>query len=200
MSGRLRRQRPVSGYIVVGIVRLARGRADGLLQFGATREAFLASLAPLIAFPLVGGVLMMLGGGGLDALADLLATLCALLAPPVLSFEVARWWGREDAWLRFATAFNWCQWIIPILLSLLLLVFGSLTMAGLPPDTARGCVLFGLVGYGLWLHCFLARHGLRLTWLRAGLMVVCVNLATVLLVAGPRVLVLYTQGTGLHGK
>ena len=85
-----------------------------LLQFGATREAFLASLAPLIAFPLVGGVLMLLGGGGLAALSDLLATLCALLAPPVLSFEVARLWGRQDAWLRFATAFNWCQWAIPV--------------------------------------------------------------------------------------
>lgn len=200
MSGRPRRQRPASGNIVVGIVRLARGRADGLLQFSATREAFLASLAPLIAFPLVGGILMMLGGGGLDALADLLATLCALLAPPVLSFEVARWWGREDAWLRFATAFNWCQWIIPILLSLLLLIFGTLTMVGLPADIARAGVLLGLVGYGLWLHCFLARHGLGLSWPRAGLMVVGVNLATVLLVAGPRVLALYAQGTGLHGK
>jgi hypothetical protein len=200
MSGRARGQRPSPGNIVVGIVRLARGRADGLLQFGSTREAFLASLAPLIAFPLVGGILMMLGGGGLDALGDLLATLCALLAPPVLSFEVARWWGREDAWLRFATAFNWCQWIIPILLSLLLLIFGTLTMLGLPADIARGGVLLGLVGYGLWLHCFLARHGLGLSWPRAGLMVVGVNLATVLLVAGPRVLALYTQGAGLHGK
>ena len=89
MSGHTRGQRPRGlASIVVGIVRLARGRADGLRQFGATREAFLASLAPLIAFPLVGGVLMLLGGGGLDALGDLLATLCALLAPPVLSFEV----------------------------------------------------------------------------------------------------------------
>lgn len=200
MSGRVRGKRPAPGNVIVGIARLARGRADGILQFGSTREAFLASLAPLIAFPLVGGVLMMLGGGGLDALTDLLATLCALLAPPVLSFEVARWWGREEAWLRFATAFNWCQWIIPILLSLLLLVFGTLTMAGLPPDIARGGVLLGLVGYGLWLHCFLAHHGLGLSWLRAGLMVVGVNLATVLLVAGPRVLALYTQGMGLPDK
>ncbi len=200
MSGRVRGSRPTPGNVVVGIIRLARGRADGLLQFGETREAFLASLAPLIAFPLVGGVLMMLGGGGLDALADLLATLCALLAPPVLSFEVARWWGRESAWLRFATAFNWCQWIIPILLSLLLLLFGMLTMAGLPTSAARAGVLLGLVGYGLWLHCFLAKHGLGLSWLRAGLMVVGVNLATVLLVAGPRVLLLATQGFGMQSK
>ena len=67
MSGPARGQRPRPGSIVLGIARLARGRADGLRQFGATREAFLASLAPLVAFPLVGGVLMLLGGGGLDA-------------------------------------------------------------------------------------------------------------------------------------
>src|SRR5579859_1890607 len=141
--------------VVLGILLLARGRKEGLLQFGATREAFLASLAPLIAFPLVGGGLMILGGGGLDALSDLLATLCALLAPPVLSFEVARFWGRQDLWLRFATAFNWCQWVIPITFSVLLLVFGLLSAAGLPPNVARAGVLLGVVSYGLWLHCFI---------------------------------------------
>jgi hypothetical protein len=56
------------------------------------------------------------------------------------------------------------------------------------------------VGYGLWLHCFLARHGLGLSWSQAGLMVVGVNLATVLLVAGPRMLALYVKGAGLQGK
>lgn len=191
MSGR----RAATGSILLGVARLARGRPEGMAQFSGTRDGFLASLAPLIAFPLVGGVLMLLGGGGLDALADLLATLCALLAPPVLSFEVARLWHREDAWLRFATAFNWCQWVIPIVGGALLLVFGVLTVAGLPPALARDGIVFGIVAYGLWLHCFLARHALALSWPRAGLMVLGVNLATVLLVAGPRVLML-----GWHGK
>ena len=94
MSGRARGQLPRFGNIVVGIMRLARGRADGLLHFGATREAFLVSLAPLVALPLA---LKLLGGGGGNSLSYLLATLCALLAPPVLSFEVARLWGREAA-------------------------------------------------------------------------------------------------------
>lgn len=191
MSGR----RAAPGNVLVGIVRVARGRPDGLAQFSATRDAFLASLAPLIAFPLVGGLLMLLGGGGLDALTDLLATLCALLAPPVLSFEVARLWHREDAWLRFATALNWCQWVIPIVGSLFLLVFGLLSTAGLPAAIARDGIVLGVVGYGLWLHCFLARHALDLSWPRAGLMVLGVNLATLLLVVGPRVLVF-----GWHGK
>src|ERR1700722_11858029 len=164
MSGQLRQRRPTPANVLVGIFRVARGRADGMAQFGGTPEAFLASLAPLIAFPLVGGALMIIGGGGLEALTDLLATLCALLAPPVLSFQVAHWWGREPEWLRFATAFNWCQWIIPLLFCLLVLVFGSLAMAGLPAVLARNGLLLCLVVYGLWLHCFLARHGLGLSW------------------------------------
>jgi hypothetical protein len=185
MSGRASAPRPSPGSIVLGVMRLARGRADGFRQFGATREAFLASLAPLIAFPLVGGILMLLGGGGLGALADLLATICALVAPPVLSFEIARLWGREAAWLRFATAFNWCQWAIPVLGSVLLLLLGMLITVGLPRQLARILVVFGLVAYGLWLHWFLARHGLGLSRLRAALLVVGVNVATVIIVLGP---------------
>jgi hypothetical protein len=181
-------------------MRLARGRVDGLERFGATREAFLASLAPLVAFPLVGGVLMLLGGGGLTALSDLLATLCALVAPPVLSYEVARLWGREAAWPRYATAFNWCQWVIPVIGSLLLVMGGILAGLGLPRASASAGVVFGLVGYGLWLHWFLARHGLGLSGLRAVVMVLGVNLATVALVLGPRVLAIALGDAGLGGK
>lgn len=188
MSGRASAPRPSPGSIVLGVMRLARGRADGFRQFGATREAFLASLAPLVAFPLVGGVLMLIGGGGLAALSDLLATICALVAPPVLSFEIARLWGREAAWLRFATAFNWCQWAIPVLGSVLLLLLGMLITVGLPRQLARILVVFGLVAYGLWLHWFLARHGLGLSRLRAALLVMGVNMATVIIVLGPSLL------------
>jgi hypothetical protein len=195
MSGRQRGPRPRPGSIVIGIVRLARGRADGMQQFGATRDAFLASLAPLVAFPLVGGALMLLAGGGLTALSDLLATLCALIAPLVLSFEVARLWRRQQFWLRFATAFNWCQWVIPVVGSMLLLAFAVLAALGLPRAMARGGVVLALVTYGLWLHWFLARHGLGLSRLRALLMVLAVNFATVLLVVGPRVVTLGMAGT-----
>jgi hypothetical protein len=193
MSGRQLGPRPRPGSIVLGIVRLARGRADGMQQFGGTRDAFLASLAPLIAFPLVGGVLMLLGGGGLTAVSDLLATVCALIAPLVLSFEAARLWQRQQFWLRFATAFNWCQWVIPVVGSVLLLVFAILAALGLPRPLARGGVVLALLFYALWLHWFLARHGLGLSPVRALLMVFAVNLATVLLVVGPRMV---TLGTG----
>ena len=53
---------PRAKNILFGIVRVATGRADGIAQFGDTKEAFLTSLAPLLAFPLV-GTLLMLGAG-----------------------------------------------------------------------------------------------------------------------------------------
>jgi hypothetical protein len=200
MSGRARGPGASPGSIVLGVARLARGRADGLSQFGATRESFLASLAPLVAFPLVGGMLMLLGGGGIGALLDLAATLCALVAPPVLSFELARWWQREAAWLRFATAFNWCQWAIPVLGSLLLLIAGLLASIGLPRHAAGGIALLGLVSYVLWLHWFLARHGLGVSRLRAAVLVLGVNLGTVIIVVGPRILALASRGAPLGGE
>jgi len=174
--------------ILLGVVRLATGRADGLAQFGNSTQAFLTSLAPLIAFPLVGTALLIANGGGLPALSDLLATLCALLAPPVLSWWLARLWRREALWLRFATAFNWCQWAIPVVASILLVVLGLLMAVGLPNRAAGMVAVLGLVSYGLWLHWFLARRGLQLSTARAVLFVLCVNLATAALVVGPRVL------------
>ena len=185
MSDRTRRQRP--RFILLGIAQLARGKADGLTQFGATRESFLASLAPLVAFPLVGSMLMLLDGGGLGSVSDLLMSLTALLAPPVLSFEVARLWGKEASWLHFATAFNWCQWAIPVLGSLLLMVLGALMTLGLPAQAARLIAVILLAGYALWLHWFIARHGLGLSAVRAAILVLVVNFATVALVVSPRV-------------
>jgi hypothetical protein len=177
--------------ILLGVVRLATGRADGLAHFGNTTQAFLTSLAPLIAFPLVGSALLIINGGGLPALSDLLATLCALLAPPVLSWWFARRWQREALWLRFATAFNWCQWAIPVMASALLVVLGVFMAIGLPNRVAGVVAVIGLVSYGLWLHWFLARRGLGLPATRAALFVVCVNLGTAALIVGPRVLMAF---------
>jgi hypothetical protein len=194
MSGHVRRAPPRTRRILLGIFRVATGRADGLAQFGDTPEAFLGSLAPLVAFPLVGALLMLGEGQGLAALIDLLATLCALLAPAVLSYEVARRWGRATRWTRFAVAFNWCQWAIPVLAVILVVLAGILLTLGVPSNAGLVLVVAGLAGYGLWLHWFLARHGLGLGAARAVLLVVIVNLGTILLVLGPRVLLLMFGG------
>ncbi len=199
MSGTVSQAPPRAKNILLGVIRVATGRADGIAQFGDTKEAFLASLAPLLAFPLVGALMMAAQGEGLAALSDLLATFCALLAPAVLSYEAARYWGRAAAWTRFAVAFNWCQWAIPVLAVLLAVLAGMLLALGAPSQAGVMVVVAGLAGYGLWLHWFLARHGLGLSAGRAALLVVGVNLATVLLVLGPSLVVLALGGSAAEG-
>jgi uncharacterized membrane protein YphA (DoxX/SURF4 family) len=186
MSGRMSgRQQP---NLLLGVLRLARFDAAGLAEFGETTQAFLASLAPLIAFPLVGAGLMLLRGGGLDAVAGFLATLCALLTPPVLSQLLALLWRREPEWLRYATAFNWCQWVIPVAAAVVLLLGALLVAMGLPHRVGALVVVLGLLSYGLALHWFIARNGLRLSAVRATILVVVVNFGTALLVLAPGLL------------
>ncbi len=181
-GGRPRREPP---NVLLGILRLARFDARGLTQFGSTPEGFLASLAPLIAFPLVGAVLLLGRGDPLDALAEFLATICTLLAPPVLSHLFAVAWNREGEWLRYATAFNWCQWAIPMAAAVMLLLAAMLIGAGLPNREAAVIALGGLAVYALALHWFIARKGLQLSILRATLLVLGVNIGTGVLVLLP---------------
>ncbi len=183
--GRERRGEPIRNALI-GIALVARGRRDGLLQFSATKEAFLASLAPLVAFPLVGSALMLLAGARWDAVEDFLATLCAVLAPPVLSQALAWAWGREAAWLHYATAFNWCQWAVPAMAALLLLILGLMLNAGLSQAAAAFAFVLCLAAYALWLHWFVTRYGLGLGPWRAALLVILVNAGTALLALGPQ--------------
>jgi hypothetical protein len=159
-----------------------------MLRFGTTTQSFLASLAPLIAFPLVGAALVLVREGALPAFSLLCLTLIAQLAPPVLSHALAQYWGREREWLHYATAYNWCYWAIPVVATVLMTLFGTGMRAGLSPEAAIQGFFVTLAAYSLWLHWFLARHGLALTRWRAALLVVLVNGGTLALVFGPGLL------------
>ena len=172
----------------MGLWRIARGQRDGIACFGGDPQSFLASLAPLIAFPLVGAGVGLFTEGPGRALTDLAMTLCALLTPAVISFELAKIWKRSEAWARFATAFNWCEWILPILACLIIVPLSVAITLGLSEDLASLTLLGCLAGYGLWLHWFLARNALSLSRLRATVLVVLVNVGTVTAVMGPRLL------------
>ena len=172
--------------VIRGVYRLARFRREGFAEFGDTRQAFLNSLAPLIAFPLVGGVLMLLSGGGLGVLVEMLATMVALLGPAVISAALAARWQRAELWMRYAVAFNWSQWAVPVVAVGLLIGAGVLRRAGLGEQEAAIAALFAIAAYGMSLHWFLARHGLQLRPGRAVLLVVAINFGTVVLVLAPR--------------
>jgi hypothetical protein len=181
-------RRPPGG-ILTGMFRIARGRADGLACFGGSAQSYLSSLAPLIAFPLVGATLAMFTEGPRLALTDLAMTLCAILTPAVLSYELARLWKREGAWFRFATAFNWCEWTLPIVACVLMVPLSMAIGIGLDETSASLLLVSILALYGLWMHWFLARKALDLSALRAVVLVLVVNLGTVTAVMGPRLLV-----------
>ena len=66
-----------------------------MARFGGTTQSFLSSLAPLLAFPIAGALILLLRDGLLPAFDLLAVTLVAQLAPPVLSHFVAVRWGRE---------------------------------------------------------------------------------------------------------
>jgi hypothetical protein len=169
-----------------GVVLLCRGRVEGFDEIGGGVQDFLSSLAPMIAFPLVGSLLMLSRGLPRDAATDFLATLCAVLAPPVISHTLASYWRREAMWAHFATAFNWCQWMLPLIAAVLLLIGAALLHAGAPIAVLGLIGLLLLAGYALWLHWFLARHGLGLPPGRSAVLVIVVNLGTMILAVGPQ--------------
>jgi hypothetical protein len=177
---------PPFSKVLLGIFLVARGRSEGLLQFGDTPQAVLAALTPLAAFLLV-GVLLAAVGGNREAVTDVAGVSVGLLGPLVLSFEVARYWNRAAQWRRFATAFCWCQWAAPMVLAVVLVVMAILMAIGFSGDAAAGTGVAFLFGYGLWLNWFLARHALDLTRWRAAAMVVIVNVLTIILIVGPQV-------------
>jgi hypothetical protein len=174
--------------IYKGVFLLATGHSEGLDYFGGSPARFLASLASLALWPAIGVAALAAGGGGPDMTSDVMASVCAVLAPPVITFELARRWDRAAQWARFATGFNWCQWALPVVGFLLISIISVLGRSGLPGDAAFALLICAFSAYGLWLHWFIAWRGLVVSRLRAALLVVAVNAVTVALVLLPRLL------------
>ncbi|HKM64074.1 MAG TPA: hypothetical protein VJY39_16455 [Acidisphaera sp.] len=183
---------PPAVRILRAMALCARGRAEGIAMFGDTPAAFLASLAPLIAFPLVATLTSITAhGGGAQSLSDLVVFLQAfdaLLALPVVSHALARWWGREEAWLRYATAANWCHWLLEVAFMVAIFAAAVLAAFGLPGNLLLGPFLLAAAAYSLWLQFFLARRGLGLRRGRAWLLVIVGNVIAAMLIAGPALL------------
>lgn len=181
MSGSGGNGEPSLGTIFQGVVGIVRGDRGALRHFGRTERSFLISLAPIAAFVVIGSQTSLVGGHVTRALTELLASTCALLMPAVVSQWFAERWGLTDRWLRFATAFNWCQFALMVCVLLAVTVGGILLGHGIGVMVA-----FCLGLYALWLHWFLVRHGLGVSSGRAAGVVVCVHIATTLVILIPR--------------
>lgn len=165
--------------ILPGIGKLACGNAKGIDEFSASTESFTASLAPLIAFPLVGAVVTGLAGNWKLAVIGFLSRLCAVLVLPVITYEFSRLFDRQGQWLRTATALNWCFWLV-LPAVLVAAVLGSVAVKfGLSLPVIEVGVL-GLVGlYLLWNRWFVLKSGLKISGWRAFLIL----LASVIITA-----------------
>ena len=171
--------------ILRGIVRLARGQGAGIAEFPATNAGFLNSLTPLIGFAIVGALGLSAQGGSGIALSVLLFSAVGLLTPPVLSHALARRWGREEDWLRYATASNWVQCVLPLMGVPMLLAIAIMTALGIPPEIAVAAGLTGLFAYTLFLGWVVARHGLDLSAGRAARFVAIVTAGTYVVASIP---------------
>jgi hypothetical protein len=165
-----------------GMLLIARGRPEGLNCFRDTPRAFLYSLTPGLGILAGAAAQALAEGAGMRALAEIPGTLCVLLAPSVLSYELARLWGREAFWYRYIVAFNWCQWLLPAIGLLLVIGLTLARLAGLVGAGGIRVLIVGLAIYALWLNWFLARHGLALSAGRAVWLVIGVNLGTLAIV------------------
>jgi len=174
--------------ILRGVGLIARGRATGLNCFRDTPRAFLHSLLPGLGVLVAAVVQGLAEGSGGQAVSEIPGTLCILLAPSVLSYELARFWGREAFWNRYIVAFNWCQWLLPVIAFVLIVALSVARAAGINGQGALRILLLFLAGYALWLNWFLARNGLALSAWRAVGLVIAVNLGTIVIVFGPTLL------------
>jgi hypothetical protein len=167
-----------SGY---GLLLLAAGRTEGFAQFGADTDAFLASLAPLVAFTLVSAGIVALSGKLLVGTELFLLSLIGILAPPIIADPLCRRWQRSAEWPLYANILNWSK-----LLYLMVFPLGIAIAAAIPP--AGFFIALGLLGYAFWFQWFIARGALRLSRSRALLMLLATQIGTNLLVILPLML------------
>jgi hypothetical protein len=185
---KLPRNAPRTGNVVRGILLLARGKAAGIGHFGDSVDSFTASLAPLIAFPLVGTVLNIINGAPAEAVIGFLSRLCAVLAVAVITYEFARITGRDALWLRTATTLNWSFWLFIPLLGIAGLTGAIMVSAGMALTTAEDILIGLMATYLLWYHWFTVRAGLNLNILQAIALVILTNAAVALLTSAPNLL------------
>ncbi|HEX7391256.1 MAG TPA: hypothetical protein VF286_14195 [Acidiphilium sp.] len=177
MSGNRWRVRAPQGNVLRGLYRLACGDAAGIREFGNSTAAFSASIAPLLAFPIVGSALVGLQGHWIIAVSIFLSRICGVLIQPAITQWSAHRAGQGATWLMTSTALNWSIWLIFPLVLVGIVLGSSLVNLGLPQQAATG-IVFGLIAlYMLWYQGFILRSGLNFSIWRALGVVVVMNLA-----------------------
>jgi hypothetical protein len=176
------RVRKQPGNVLKGVFLLARGRAAGLEEFGNSTNALAAAAAPLVAFPLVGSVLLAVNGDPKVAVLAFISRMCVVMALALVTYEFAHRLRHDETWLRTATALYWI--LVPLLL--IAGVCGALLVSAGLNEMLAEKIMIGVMGaYMLWYHWFTVRNGLRLGIWAAVALVVITNIVVGLLALGP---------------
>jgi hypothetical protein len=165
------------GNIIRGVFRLARGDAKGIGDFPNTETGFSASLAPLIAFPLVTGGLIASSGHYRLAALIFLSRICTVLIPPLIIEFGARIYRKRTTWLLTATALNWSFWLVLPLMLVAQMIAALLLRTGVSLAAALDGAVLILALYGLWFQWFTIRTGLRLRWWQALIIAIVMDVA-----------------------
>ena len=172
----------------LGLMLLAAGRKRGFGYFGTTTDAYLASLAPLLAFALVSGAFTVFAGKAQLGATLTLVSIIGLLAPPVVAHPLCRWWARESAWALYANLLNWTQLLMLLAVSVSAALSHLLAALGLPADIATLLATLVLLLYAFWFQWFVARGALRLTRWRTMLLLTATMLGSNLLIGIPLIM------------
>jgi len=159
-----------------GLRMLAFGDVRYLACFGDQPADFLVSLAPFLVFPLVSFLILVVSGAWLDGTTALCATLCWLLAPPVIAELFCRLWQRDAHWAKFATVMNWSRWLM--VLGLLILAVVVEVLHEFNADAIAVPLLAAFAVYSIWLNVFMARSALSLSWGRALVVTLAIGIGT----------------------
>jgi hypothetical protein len=167
-----------------GLLLLALGRKAGFDHFGTDGDAYLASLAPLLALGLVGSVWHGVEQASWRLGAALsLRLICVLLAPAVVAEVFCRRWKRAGQWALYANMLNWSVWLSWFALVVLLLGSEILSSAGVNGGVVISLAALALFAYLGWFHWFLARQILAVSRRRVFLLLLCSLLVSLAIAA-----------------
>jgi hypothetical protein len=162
-----------------GVLTCARFDRTGLSYFDESNRGFLISLVPMLGLDALLLLIGLAAGLRRAALVETLSLFCLILGMSVLSFTVARAWGLEARWGRYAVAMNWCMWVMQILCVVLLELMESVN--GTPLAPVLVLLFFAFLLYSIALQFFLTRAGFDLGVGRAIIMMLLVNFGATLL-------------------
>ncbi len=190
-----------NGRLALGLLLIGTGRAAGFAQFGATAEAYLASLAPWLGLVIVLAGVLGWSGHPRAAVTFFLLAVCNLLAPAIIADVFCRLWGRRQQWALYANVLNCAQWLMLAAVMLLLPFASASVVFGLSQDDAAHLLLGALAVYTLWFHWFAARHALQVSAGRAAVVMLSVVFGTALILQLPLLLAGRTHsGASLPGS